>query len=320
MEMLLGVATVIVVAATSLSDESVAAMDQALRSVLGSDASVTVRRERPDDDERTLRSLVDDSKATLVGVVSADGAERATLHFTRQGEARWSDREIRFEAADAPQEQERGRTIGFALASIVPQEPRLPAPPAEANAAKTEPLVRERDRAEPNNERNVTIDAVGLVASGISGFGGGGGGALAARLPLRGSFRVRLALGARAGEIAPAQAASRAYFLGAGLAWQPWLDAERSLAVGARLDVLALGEELAHLSADDPEPDRRFRVLPGLSLALEGTWRFARTAAFVGAFGSELALGETNVYVKGRQVATVVPLRGIGELGLRVTF
>jgi hypothetical protein len=60
--------------------------------------------------------------------------------------------------------------------------------------------------------------------------------------------------------------------------------------------------------------------VPGADLAVEGVWRFARDAAFVAAAGSEVAFGETDLFVKGRQVGDLVPVRILAELGLRVTF
>jgi hypothetical protein len=319
---------VVIVVATSLADDAADAIDRALRSALGSEASVTVRRMVSTDDDRSLRALALSSRATLVGVVAADGDERATLHLTSADDPRWSDREIRFDARDAP--RERGRTIGFALAAIVPEQdvpagaappqPLAPSGPAAALAAPSPGRVEQAESLPPPGTARAALDAIGLGAAAVGGEGGGGGGALAGRLAVGGSFRVRLVVGARAGEIAPAQAASRAYFAGGGVAWQPWLDRERTVALGARADALALGEELSHLSADDPQPDRRLRVLPAFDLAMEGTWRFAREASFIGALGAEAVAGQTDVYVHFHRVATVVPFRAIGEVGLRVGF
>jgi hypothetical protein len=314
--------TVVVVVAAGVADDSADTMDRALRSVLGPDATVTVRRALPTDDERTLGSLLDESGASLVGVVSVEGDSRARLHFRRRGEAQWVDRELRFEAEDAA--AERGRTIGYALASGVPADsapsptpPSTPTPPPKEGASRVEADERRRD---VDVTRRFALDLVGAVASAVGGYGGGGGGAVGGRLALGRSLGIRVALGARAGEVAPAQASSRTYLVAGGVTWQTWTDAERTLGVGARLDVAALGEEVAHLSADDPAPDRRLRIVPGGDLAAEGTWRFARDAAFVGALGSEVALGETDVFVKRRQVGSLVPVRILGELGFRVTF
>jgi hypothetical protein len=124
----------------------------------------------------------------------------------------------------------------------------------------------------------------------------------------------------RAGEVAPAQATSRVIVGGAGLAWQPWLDAPHRWAVGARIDALVVHHDLGHLSADDPDVAHLSRFLPGLDLAVEGAFRFSDRAAFVVAAGTEIALGTTEVRVHDRLVASLPPARLLGELGLRVSF
>jgi hypothetical protein len=283
----------------------------------------------PADDDPSLRALAVASHATLVGVVSAESDERATLHLTSAEDPRWSDREIRFDPRDAP--RERGRTIGFALAAIVPEQEAARSSGASAPPPPVAATVQPQTSAPPQRAEQpealrapgtarAALDVVGLLAAAVGGEGGGGGGAIAARLGIAGAFRVRFVVAARAGEVASAQAGSRAYFAGGGLAWQPWLDRERTVGLGARVDALVFGEQLSHLSADDPQPDRRLRILPAFDLAMEGTWRFAREAAFIAAVGAEAVAGETDVYVRFHQVATVVPFRAIGELGLRVDF
>ncbi len=152
------------------------------------------------------------------------------------------------------------------------------------------------------------------------GYGGGLGGVFAVRVPLGAAFALRGAMSIRGGEVAPAQATSRVIVGGVGLAWQPWLDASRRWALGARLDALLIHHDLGHLSQDDPEVAHLSRFLPGFDAALEGGYRFADRAAFVGAVGTEVALGTTDVVVHDHQVASLPPARVLGELGLRVSF
>lgn len=323
--MLFGAVTVIVVvAAADPRDGSTEALERALRSAVGDRAVVVVKTARegePDDG-----SSATNEPGAVVGVVTwSDHHRRATLRFESNG--RSTDRELRFDASDAP--AERGRTIGFAVASMVPEEesrPTPPKPPAPIDAAAPTPIVpppaaAEAPRAPPRDPATAfAIDLTAAGAVGVSGFGGGMGGALAGRIPIGRGFAVRLALSARLGEISPAQATSRAYAAAGGIAWQIWPTASRSFGLGARADLLLMRHEVVHFSADDPDDVHRSRFLPGVDVLLEGGIRLADHASLVAAFGPEIALGRTNIVVRGAEVGVVPPLRLCAEGGVRVSF
>jgi hypothetical protein len=73
-------------------------------------------------------------------------------------------------------------------------------------------------------------------------------------------------------------------------------------------------------SADDPIAVTHARLLPGADVRAEGLLRVAPEAALVGSIGGELALGQTTVVVRGRNVAEMTALRGYAEFGVRVAF
>jgi len=331
--MLFGAVTVIVVIASAdPRDGSTEAMDRALRSAVGERASVVVKVAREGEAEEPSPPPRSDA-SSVVGVITwSDHHRRATLRFTTNGRA--SDRELRFDASDAP--AERGRTIGFAVASMVPEDDATHEPaakPATAPPTPTTPPVALPPRASttpfaaesPSAPRRdpTTTFALDLSASGavgIEGYGGGFGGVLAGRIPVGHGFAIRLGLSARLGEVSPAQATSRAYAAAGGIAWQTWPSASRAFGVGARVDALLLRQEMVHFSADDPDDVSRSRLLPGIDILLEGALRLADHAALVLAFGPEIAFGTTNIVVRGGEVGVVPPLRLCAEGGVRVSF
>jgi hypothetical protein len=344
--MSLAAITVVVVLASSEPDGAAPAMEQALHVALGDDARVVIEHDEhaPESDERLL-AHAEAEHASVVGFITwRDHQRRASMRFARAGDGKWAEREIRFDASDAP--AERGRTVGFAIASLFPEEvmaarkraaaaasatspaaqttpsaPPPPAPPPPTEPAPSAPRSREEARPEPFAARDRTsVEAVGAGVAAIDGYGGGVGGAIGLRIPIGAGLRLRAAIGLRGGEIAEAQASSRVVDGTVGLAWQAWLDVSRRWFAGARAEALVQRHELVHLSSDDDTPDHRVRWLPGGVAAGEVGWRFTEQAAIFGATGLEAVLGRSAVVVHGREVASISPVRVLGEAGLRVSF
>jgi len=325
---LAAISVLVVIATGDPADGSTRTIEQALRTALGADAVIVVRTTPTGATDEALAASAAADHTTLVSVVSwSDHQRRATIHFVTPPDGRWYDREIRFDAADAA--AERGRTIGFALASMVPDEAKAsrerpavepPPPPMAPPPAVLSPALPSEALAPLPRAHRMGIDASALAATGLGGYGGGVGGVVGFRMPFGGGFAGRAAVGARAGAIGPAQATTRVISGGLGVAWQPWLDARRRWGVGARVSALVLHEEVSHFSGDEPSAIDQARFVPALDAALEGTFRFAESAAVVSAFGTEAALGTTRVVVKGREVASLPPARLFAEVGLRLLF
>ena len=326
---LAAVSVLVIVASGEPSDGSTTAMEQALRGALGRDVPIAVRSAAEGaSDESLVATASSEHAALLVVVVWSERPRRATLRIVKPSEGRWTDREIRFDSADVP--TERGRTVGFALASMVPEDALTPPdrPPAPPPAPPVESASPSAGRTPPESPsplylpgpNPLALEAAALAATALGGYGGGLGGVFAVRIPLGAGFALRGAMSLRGGEVAPAQATSRVIVGGAGVSWQPWLDARRRWALGGRFDALVIHHDLGHLSQDDPEVAHLSRFLPGFDVALEGAYRFADRAAFVGALGTEIALGTTEIVVRDHTVASLTPGRILGELGLRVSF
>lgn len=318
-----GVIRVLVVLATSSDDAAATtALDYALRAALGSDAIVSVRT-AAGETEADLGREAATNAATLVTVVSFDeSARRVSLRFLRPGEGRWSDREIRFDTSDPP--SERARTVGFALASMIPEEAIAPPserPPTSTSTHAETVILPPIDARGSHREllRN-SIEVAGHGAMAVGGSGGGLGGVAALRLGLSRRAGLRMASGARMAELAAAQATSRSYFASFGATWATTLDRAARWGVGGRIEALLTGQEVVHLSSDDRGPVHQFRLVPAGAAAVEGSWRIADQASIVSAVGSEVAFGRTDVFVHQRKVAELVPVRGFVEAGLRVLF
>ena len=327
--LLAAVSVLVIVTSGEPPDGSTPALEQALRGALGRDVPVAVRMAAPGaSDESLVATASSEHAALLVVVVWSERPLRATLRVVKPSEGRWTDREIRFDNGDVA--TERGRTVGFALASMVPEDalspPDRPPPPAPVpTAAPASPAAGRTPEATPAppympGPNPLALEASALAVTAPGGYGGGLGGVFALRVPLGGGFAVRGAVSLRGGEVAPAQATSRVIVGSAGVSWQPWLDARRRWALGVRGDALLIHHDLGHLSQDDPEVTHLSRFVPGFDVALEAGYRFADRAAFVGALGTEVALGTTDVVVRDHTVASLTPGRVLGEVGLRVSF
>ncbi len=328
--MLLAAVSVLVVLATGdPGDGSTRAIEQSLRAALIRDATVVVRASEPSASDAELAAMGAAAHATLLGVVSwSEKQRRVVIRFVALPAGRWTDREVRFDAADVP--AERGRTVGFALASMMPEDVFADASPRPAPAPIVAlPAVIEapaRSTAEvrvptlPLRANPLAIDASGLVVVAPNGYGGGVGGVLALRVPIIGALGARAAAGARAESIGPAQASSRVIAGAVGIAWQPWLDPQKRWAVGARVDALLVHLDVAHLSEDDAQAAHLSRLMGGVDGAIEGAFRFAEHAAVVSAVGTEVVFGRTDIFVHDRQVTSLPALKLMAEVGLRVSF
>ena len=112
---------VVLVAAGAARDPTTVAMTAAARDALGG-AAVEVRETRVlPNDEAALAAEANVHAEAVVEVGWADGRHRQAtlrLHIATAG-GRWIERVVRFKPSDAY--AERGRTLGFAVASMLPE-------------------------------------------------------------------------------------------------------------------------------------------------------------------------------------------------------
>ena len=105
-------------------DAAVQAMTASARTVLGTSAEVRLMEGGAESDGATQAALL-----RAHGSAAAQirwNAGRVHIHLYTAKDRRWTERDIGFSDGDAP--SERGRTVGFAVASMMPDFVPTPAP------------------------------------------------------------------------------------------------------------------------------------------------------------------------------------------------
>ena len=320
-------------------------MARAVREAVGGDAQVIIREtaKAPSDDDAIALGRELHANAVIELLWKDLEHRRATLHFHAEpGPARWTDREVGFDATDA--DAERGRMIGFALASMLPERanaapsaapaaaapvpaPTTPATPSAAPASSRRDSEESagdgerhgaRSEAPPESPGEVLrwVGSVDLAASGsLGGDATGLGAVLAGRWDFAPALSARLAGAVRGGEVGAADASSTIWSGAAGLVWRALpATTTRSLGLAVRADALAIEYRLSRASS------HATLWLPGADLAVEASWMLARPVALFAAVGAEAAFGATDVFLFSNRVTTIPPVRGLGEAGIRAHF
>lgn len=329
----LSAALVVLVIGSGHAQTVSSAFEAAARGVLGAGARIEVIQldTLPSDDETVARARGIDGVVELIW--TKDGTQTKVRCYVSK-EQRWVDREISFggaEATSAREVSERGRLLGYAVATMFTDEDE-PTPPASASDRATppapsaaQPTARALPPAltEPVTEQaslaRRAFEFSGVASSGLGGTASGLGAGAGVRASLGGVFSARVFFAGREGNIAHAQASTRDARLGAGLAIAVPL-ARRRLELGLRSDGFVSYFDATHFSEDDELPDRRSRWLPGADLVAEAGFRFAGNAGIFAGLGVEAVLGRTDLYTHGQHVAVVPVLRAVGELGFRIGF
>lgn len=317
--------TVVVLIAQPANDEGRSvddALRKAARDTLGAETRIDLRDVEALPDDAAAESLGRAVEAgAVVEIAWRDGTRRTATIRLRLGTAPWLSREIGF--ADADADAEEGRTLGYAIASMIPESAARPPPPSPPIAvAPVAPPHPEEPPPQRDPRHYVgALEITGVAAHAIGGYGGGAGGAAAVQLYLSPHFAFRAGGGARAGEVGPAQATLETFVLSSGMAWRS-ANATRAapFAVGMRADFLVAHESVNHLDADDPKTVREGTWLPGADLMIELSWLFAEGAGAVLAVGGETLFGTSDIYLHDKRVTSLVPLHLLGEIGLRTRF
>jgi hypothetical protein len=299
----------IFMAASDEGTSTSAALLRALAEALGPGAQISVQGSPAPPTDEALVERVRDRKATAAVRLVWDDATgtRVAVHLYLARGDEIHDQRLTFQPSDPA--EERGRALGFVIASYL-------LPPA----ARPVPAVA-AVRAPPPEPARWALEGFGTAALSLQGEGGGLGGGFGVRFWAGERWGVRAGLHLRTGSVVQAQASS----LGAGAA----LGLFRVLAGGGgprgvsllgRAEGLLVYDALTHLSADDPQPVRRGRFLPAAAAVLELEWRLAPAAALHVAGGVEEALGKTEVLVHDIKVALIGRSRIVAEAGFRTRF
>ena len=324
------------VAAGEATDATGTAMLTAARQALGTSARLVIDEgaDRSDDDALLYGDML---QADAVVEVSWDAKkQRASIHLHLTGKSEWRDRELRFVPADV--EVERGRATGFAIAAMIPDPAAaivpVPTDPTPPEAPVPSVVVEKpKDRIPPvrrptvpfHREPAFAIEGALTATSGLGGPAGGYGGEVGARFGLHApssaaapAWSLRLAAGARVGEVAEIRATATTVDLAAGLALR-FLTIGDKVGVGMRGELVAVHQGVSRPVVGDA-PEHRGRWLPAGQLLIETTFALGDTVALTGAFGGQVTFGATDLVVEGRNVAAVPWLRILGSAGFLARF
>lgn len=328
----------VLVGAHDGGEAATAAIRRAMVDALRDRAEVVIRSvDRLPTDDQALDEARDAHAAVLAEVGWSDEPQaQASVHVHIAGMGGWLDRRIGFSASDAP--AERGRTVGFAIASVMPEATAggaapSPTPPTPAPLIPPPSAVQEEPRAPPPAEApkpppaapgavpSFQREAIGAVDLSLVGAWGGaadGGGVEIGGERRWRSVSARAALQWRTGDITAAQVRTLMLSFAPGIAWRPIEPTESTpFGVGLRAGYLIVREQLTR-PIDGASPPARWQS--GAQALVEGVWQFARGALAVVAIGGETTFGTLDVVVGGRTVTSIEPLRLLAEGGIRARF
>lgn len=303
----------VVVLAVLLGDARPAVTDAlvaTLHEVLGADVTVRVEERAGFDDGPALPA--DTVEARLAW--DASGIV-ALLHV--HGLPEQIDRSVTFSPEDDP--AERGRTLGFVVAAILP----LPLAPPEVRPpppGPRPPTAGARVTAVVERSPVASLALAGQASLGAfddgatTALGGGlGVGWLASR-----SLVLGLRAEARFGQIDDAQATTRWLGAKASASWTFLeLATPRLLSLGIRGGVGLARESVTHFSSDDPAPIEQGRWAGVADLGLEVCLWARPTVGLLLALGTDVVFGRLDLVIEDDRVATLALVRPMVALGVR---
>jgi hypothetical protein len=224
---------------------------------------------------------------------------------------RWIDRSVRFSADDPP--AERGRTLGFVVASIFVEAPprkKQPPPPAADDGVK---------RDVPAPLEPVRMGASAAVVAAGPGDGTSFGAQVVLDYRLLPSFRVGLAGEGRFGTLPPAQASLRVLSGGVTITWEAFRPSSHDW-LGVTLGVSGAELRVTYLASGRPAPESLSRLVLLAQPMLSGGVGIGGSASGFFAAGVELHGGRTVVEVGREERAVIGLVLPAGRIGLRTDF
>ncbi len=349
----------IVVAVGEASNPATIALNASAQESLGPETSILLVEAVEPTNTQSLRVERELGAGAVVVLVWREAAHlHAVLRLHVAKSNRWITREIGFSPQDTL--EERGRTLGFTIGSVWPENltgarshPEARSSVEKRPAVASEPPTEDRPstgrvspdlkapRPGPPREvgpapapgagvaagaemppfRPVRIGISAVGAMGIGGPANGLGGGAEGELFLTRALGVRVGASARIGSISELPGNDLVSSLTAGLEWWPLqISADRRMGIGLRADALALHHQVSATTGGQAESQGRF--LPGADLLVVGALRLTSRVEFVAGLGSEMAFGTTEVRMGSthQTVATIPALREIAEAGIRLGF
>ena len=309
------------------------AMTGAVAEALGPETSLVLRTTPSPSDDEAL-AIERELGAAAIARVLWEGPDQTVgvLRAHVSSSDRWFERRVTFSAADS--RTERGRTLGFAFASLLLTDRGPAVPPAPPEPA-ARPVPSDPNRLDipvailkappPGSEANeqtsgrvLAIEVAGLAATGLGGPARSLGASMHAEWALRGGLFARAGAAARIGQVPGLNGEDTLAGVGAGIAFRPWLpDAgKHALGFGFTLEVLGLYQDLSHRTASGSTLHDG-RLLGGVTGGAEASWRMMQALDLFAGLGAEVVFSSTDIAVAGRHIATLPIVRPTAQLGLR---
>lgn len=303
---------VIWVSAAELSSPGTNALVHTARDALG--PSVEVRVAAAAEGARPGPS----TPSTGVVEVSWDSPSGARLQCYVPTSRRWIERSVTFGVDDPP--VERGRTLGFLVASIFVEEPRRerPVPPPEPKPERSKPPPASPTPS-PSSPSSPRAGAAAAMTAVGPGDGTSFGGRIVLDYRVVPSVRVGLAGEARFGTLTSAQATSRLLGVGAQATWEAWRPEPHSY-VGFALAVHAVELRITHLSPDGPVASSKSHWFPAVQPVVGGGLGIGAASSAYAELGAEIVAGRTKVEVAGVERARTSYVTPTARIGLRTEF
>jgi hypothetical protein len=337
--------TLIVLVATGWSPAGTEALMRAARESLGPETHIDLR-DVPGEPTDALALAVErrDHADAVVELGWRDRKRRQAsmrVHVARG--RRWIQRWLTFEPFDV--EVERGRTLGYAMASILPDPfphliatqaqaapdssaPTSPAPPPAPplQPTQTMPELPVTARSETRGSRGwdasrgfpAAIDFLGLGVLGIGGNAGGIGGQVAAQWFFVSPLSLRVGGGVYGGSIDEVGARTLTILLSAGIAVHVRrASLARPFGVSIRVDYLVLDETAKAVATQDAPS----AWVSGLDAVVDASWMFVQGTELLAGGGFQDVFTSVDVIGPNNQVLATIPgFRVVGEVGLRLSF
>ena len=301
---------------------------QGARDALGQDARVLVEPRADLPADKDALALAEGARASVVVEVRWQDSShhRVHLHMHTTDVPEWLDRDIEFAREDDP--ADRGRTLGLAIGAMVTQSTA----PSDNSVSSEGQGTAPENKPAPAGPSPAPIAAVSaaipeirhpfaLTIEGTVGVSGGGDGAIFGGAFLTGwspSPRLQVHVEGLARTTSLGSTGVRAVTLGAGAGIVWYALVARNVALGPRIDILALHDDVQVDGA--PSAQTRTRWVPASDLTMQGEWRLSSYFAVSLALGAEVALGTARVFVGDQRIASLSPFRPMATLGLTLRF
>jgi hypothetical protein len=341
--------TILILVAAGERSDLTRAMTGATHDALGPNAIVAVRdvTGTPSDSEALAVEQHENVDAVVELTWVDVRHQQASVRMHVVHDRRWVERSIGFLPSDA--DSERGRTLGFAIASILPENPVVgeaaragsttspvgpdgtephgePPPPPRPESRPLSSAAPAMSVPQPvaaptlgrAKESRIAVDALAIGSLGLNGSANSLGGSAALQWFAFRRLSLRIGAGLRGGDIDAAQATTLTMTVCAGPVFHLWRTNEPgSFGVSARVEYALVLESLTHFALGTAT---KSRFLSGVDFVADGSWRVGSDVDIVAGAGLEDVFGTTYVVVAGKQVDSLPTLSPVAEVGLRLEF